>query len=48
MAKALEAAGKSVIYREYKDLQHALDDSTVRTSMLADIGAFLETAMADK
>ena len=48
MAKALEAAGKSVIYREYKDLQHALDDSTVRTSMLADIGAFLETSMADK
>ncbi|MFO6430739.1 alpha/beta hydrolase family protein [Erythrobacter sp. W302b] len=48
MAKALEAAGKRVIYREYEDLQHALDDSTVRASMLAEIGAFLEASMASK
>lgn len=48
MAKALQAAGKSVMYREYKDLQHGLDDSTVRASMLADIGKFLETSMESK
>ncbi len=48
MAKALSSAGKSVVYREYKDLQHDLGDSAVRTAMLADIGQFLETAMAGK
>lgn len=48
MAKALKAAGKSVIYREYKDLQHDLGDSAVRAGMLAEIGQFLETSMAGK
>ena len=48
MAKALRSAGKSVIYREYKDLQHGLDDSTVRASMLADIGQFLGTALGSE
>ncbi len=48
MAKALRAAGKSVEYHEYKDLQHGLDDSTVRASMLADIGKFLDTSMESK
>lgn len=48
MAKALKSEGKSVMYREYKDLQHGLDDSTVRASMLADIGQFLETALESK
>jgi acetyl esterase/lipase len=45
MAKALKAAGKSVVYHEYKDLQHDLGDSGVRAAMLADIGQFLETSM---
>lgn len=48
MAKALKGAGKSVLYREYKDLQHDLGDSAVRSSMLADIGTFLATAMPGK
>jgi dipeptidyl aminopeptidase/acylaminoacyl peptidase len=48
MAKALKSAGKSVMYREYKDLQHGLDDSSVRASMLADIGKFLDTSMESK
>ncbi len=48
MAKALKAAGKNVTYHEYKDMQHGLDDSTVRASMLADIGKFLDTAMGGK
>lgn len=46
MAKALKAAGKNVVYSEYKDLQHDLGDSAVRSAMLADIGAFLDKAMA--
>lgn len=46
MAKALKVAGKSVMYREYKDLQHGLDDSKVRVEMLTDIGAFLDKAIA--
>lgn len=45
MERALKAAGKSVTYREYADLQHGLDDSAVRAEMLADIGRFLETAL---
>lgn len=45
MEKVLKAAGKPVIYREYADLQHALDDSNVRTAMLADIGQFLATSL---
>ncbi|UYV14711.1 alpha/beta hydrolase family protein [Porphyrobacter sp. ULC335] len=48
MERALKAAGKSVTYREYADLQHALDDSAVRAEMLADIGRFLDTALAGK
>lgn len=46
MEKALSQAGKSVIYREYPDQQHALDDSKVRAEMLADIGTFLDKALA--
>ena len=45
MARALEQAGKTVLYREYPDLQHSLSDSKVRSEMLADIGRFLEEAM---
>ncbi len=48
MEKALKSAGKSVIYREYPDLQHALDDSNVRSAMLADIGRFLATVLGSK
>ena len=48
MAKALKAAGKSVEYHEYKGLQHGLDDSTVRASMLADIGKFIDSSMESK
>lgn len=42
MAKALKSAGKSVIYHEYEDLQHGLEDSTARIDMLATIGRFLD------
>ncbi|MBU7580707.1 MAG: S9 family peptidase [Porphyrobacter sp.] len=45
MERALKTEGKSVLYREYPDLQHGLDDSTVRSTMLADIGRFLESAL---
>ncbi len=45
MEKALKSAGKSVIYREYPDLQHDLGDSTVRETMLREIGAFLDTSL---
>jgi dipeptidyl aminopeptidase/acylaminoacyl peptidase len=45
MEKALKAAGKSVLYREYPDLQHDLGDSQVRASMLQDIGAFLDQSL---
>jgi dipeptidyl aminopeptidase/acylaminoacyl peptidase len=45
MARALKDAGKPVLYREYPDLQHGLDDSRVRSEMLADIGRFLDGAM---
>lgn len=43
MERALKSAGKPVIYREYEDLQHDLDDSAARTDMLATIGQFLDT-----
>jgi acetyl esterase/lipase len=46
MERALKDAGKRVLYREYPDLQHGLDDSTVRSAMLADIGRFLSEALA--
>jgi dipeptidyl aminopeptidase/acylaminoacyl peptidase len=43
MEKALKAAGKSVVYHEYADLQHGLDDSTARIDMLTTIGTFLDS-----
>jgi dipeptidyl aminopeptidase/acylaminoacyl peptidase len=46
MEKALKSAGKSVIYREYPDLQHDLGDSMVRASMLQEIGQFLDRSLA--
>lgn len=46
MEKALKSAGKSVIYREYPDLQHDLGDSAVRAKMLQEIGAFLDQTLA--
>ena len=48
MEKALKDAGKSVTYSEYPDYQHSLDDSAVRSRMLAEIGTFLATALGDK
>jgi acetyl esterase/lipase len=45
MEKALKDAGKSVIYREYPDLQHDLGDSKVRANMLKDIGQFLDQSL---
>jgi dipeptidyl aminopeptidase/acylaminoacyl peptidase len=42
MERALKAAGKQVVYHEYEDLQHGLDDSTARVDMLATIGSFLD------
>jgi dipeptidyl aminopeptidase/acylaminoacyl peptidase len=46
MERALKDAGKSVTYHEYADLQHGLDDSATRAEMLADIGRFLDEALA--
>jgi dipeptidyl aminopeptidase/acylaminoacyl peptidase len=45
MEKALQDAGKPVIYHEYEDLQHGLGDSEARTDMLATIGRFLDEAL---
>lgn len=42
MEKALKAAGKPVIYREYEDLQHGLEDTAARIDMLTTIGQFLD------
>jgi dipeptidyl aminopeptidase/acylaminoacyl peptidase len=42
MEKALKSAGKPVIYHEYDDLQHGLDDSAARIDMLTTIGRFLD------
>ena len=42
MEKALKGAGKPVLYREYEDLQHGLEDTTARVDMLTTIGAFLD------
>ena len=42
MEKALKEAGKPVIYHEYEDLQHGLEDSTARVDMLTTIGQFLD------
>jgi dipeptidyl aminopeptidase/acylaminoacyl peptidase len=46
MERALKSAGKTVLYREYKDQQHALADTRVRTEMLTDIGRFLDEALS--
>lgn len=45
MAKRLREAGRQVDYVEFKDLDHQLDDSAVRTQMLAKSDAFLRTAL---
>lgn len=45
MEKALKAAGKPVIYREYEDLQHGLEDSVARVEMLTEIGRFLDQSL---
>lgn len=45
MEKALQDAGKPVVYHEYEDLQHGLGDSKARTDMLATIGRFLDEAL---
>ena len=45
MASQLRGAGKKVDYVEYKNLDHQLDDSTVRAEMLAKSAAFLKAAM---
>ncbi len=45
MEKALKSAGKSVIYHEYEDLQHGLNDSKARTDMLTTIGRFLDETL---
>jgi dienelactone hydrolase len=42
MEKALNGAGKPVIYHEYEDLQHGLEDTTARIDMLTTIGSFLD------
>jgi dipeptidyl aminopeptidase/acylaminoacyl peptidase len=41
----LKDAGKSVVYREYDDLQHGLSDSAARIDMLISIGKFLDTSL---
>ncbi|MEO0057633.1 MAG: hypothetical protein RIT17_1090 [Pseudomonadota bacterium] len=48
MEKALKAAGKPVIYHEYEDLQHGLEDTTARIDMLTTIGGFLDTNLGRK
>jgi dipeptidyl aminopeptidase/acylaminoacyl peptidase len=48
MEAALKAEGKSVLYREYPDLQHDLGDSAVRAAMLTEIGQFLDAALGQK
>lgn len=45
MEKALKQAGKTVLYREYPELQHDLGDSAVRAGMLQDIGKFLDETL---
>jgi len=42
MASALQSAGKTVDFLQYKGLDHQLDDSTVRTDLLTHIGQLLE------
>ena len=45
MAEKLKAAGKQVDYVEFHDLDHQLDDSNVRSQLLARAGAFLNKAL---
>ena len=45
MAKRLKAAGKQVDYVEFHNLDHYLDDGTVRADMLAQADAFLKKAL---
>jgi len=45
MASRLRAAGKSVELVEFKGLDHQLDDSDIRTQMLAKTDTFLRTTM---
>ena len=45
MRDALEKLGKKVEYHEYPDLDHYLDDSTVRSEMLLAIEKHLEASM---
>ena len=45
MADRLKDAGKQVTYSEYKELQHDLGDSKVRTEMLMEIDQFLSGAL---
>lgn len=45
MEKRLRNAGKKVGYVEFKNLDHQLDDSTVRTQMLAKSDAFLSASL---
>jgi len=45
MAKRLKAAGKRVDYVEFHDLDHQLDDGTVRAELLAQAGAFLTNTL---
>jgi dipeptidyl aminopeptidase/acylaminoacyl peptidase len=46
MASKLKGAGKQVELIEYKDLDHQLDDGTVRAGMLDRIDGFLRTSLA--
>lgn len=45
MVGQLRGAGKRVEYVEFKNLDHQLDDSTVRTELLTRSAAFLKAAM---
>ncbi|MDP5103963.1 MAG: S9 family peptidase [Erythrobacter sp.] len=45
MEKALASAGKQVIYHEYEDLQHGLEDTTARIDMLTTLGRFLDDSL---
>jgi dipeptidyl aminopeptidase/acylaminoacyl peptidase len=45
MAGAMKAAGKSVEYVKFDNLDHQLDDSDARIQMLTKIGSFLEAAL---
>jgi dipeptidyl aminopeptidase/acylaminoacyl peptidase len=45
MKSRLEEAGKEVRYVEYAGYDHQLDEGSVRTDMLTDIGRFLEASL---